>query len=97
MTTIHKLLLLVASAAITAQAAPSDYTVDVSRQDGSLNCTVSKANGGTYACTIQVGAEGDLAITMTPTPDGKSFYGVDSLSIGAVKYVMAVTAILPET
>ena len=89
-----KLFLLTALTMVSAAAfgqTTGSYQVDVARTQGNMNCTISKANGGSVSCQMSISAQGSLPITMNSS--SSNYVGVDKSDLAnGAKFILAVVA-----
>lgn len=79
------------ASAVSAHA-QSAYQIDVARVEGSLTCDITKGDDSSVNCSINVAKKAHLSIDMNAIENQKGYVGIDKLSEGAGKFVLAVVA-----
>src|SRR5262245_44222942 len=82
--------------AIADEGSSSASSNEVARQQLSLKCNISKTNGGTTDCSINLKAKGKHVISMEPAKEQKGgtvgFVGVDAVTEPGGQYLLILSA-----
>lgn len=91
-----KYIIAVGSIAAFSQAAlaDADFSLNLARVRGTLQCAFSKADGGNFDCSVHVKGQGAVAVAMNAEHDKAGnivgFAGVDRVTEGTMNYTLAV-------
>lgn len=73
-----------------------EYTYNISRVQGSLQCSLSDLNGGAFDCNLHVAGQGIVAITMSPHANKAGevvgYGGSDKVTENGKNYTLAIGA-----